>query len=63
MDQSCELLDSVSEQLDLDMENNPTRVMGLAANPPAVSFITGLVLMSLSLLTDGLILKGTIEFV
>ena len=60
MDQSCELLDSVGEQIDLDQATNPTRVMGLAADPPAVTFIVGLVLMSMSLLTEGLLIKKSI---
>ena len=61
MNQSCELLDSVGEQIDLDTECKPTRVMGAPAEPPAVTGVITVVLLAMTFLTEG-VLKGTIQF-
>lgn len=62
MDQSCELLDSVGEQIDLDSVCKPTRVMGAPAEPPAVTGVLSIVLLALTFLTEGLV-NGDIQFV
>ena len=62
MDQSCELLDSVGEQIDLDSVCKPTRVMGAPAEPPAVTGVLSIVLLALTFLTEGLV-NGDIRFV
>ena len=61
MHQSCELLDSVGEQIDLDTECKPTRVMGAPAEPPAVTGVITVVLLAMTFLTEG-VLKGAIRF-
>eukprot|EP01050_Picozoa_sp_SAG11_P006814 SAG11_NODE_545_length_8621_cov_25.321521_4_plen_159_part_00 len=62
MNQSCELLDSVGEQIDLDSVCKPTRVMGAPAEPPAVTGVISVVLLALTFLTEGVI-NGDIRFV
>jgi hypothetical protein len=62
MTQSCELLDSVGEQIDLDAINKPMRVMGASAEPPAVTGVITVVVLAMTFLTEGL-LAGEINFV
>jgi hypothetical protein len=62
MNQSCELLDSVGEQIDLDQNVKPTRVMGAPAEPPVVTAVVTVVLVAFSFLAEGILL-GEINFV
>ena len=62
MHQSCELLDSVGELIDLDEKSKPIRVMGFPAEPPAVTGVVTVVLLAFTFLSEGL-LAGEIQFV
>ena len=52
MRNTCEMLDSVREQIDLQGEKDPMRVMALPAAPPAITFALGVSGLALSFAFD-----------